>query len=732
MRRRFRGLLIAWILSAVGAWAGQRIYEVGTVYVYYSWTSDAQIVRDLETIAATGIKAINPYPPFLLTPGHPEPDFSKADLIQKTAQRLGLRVMPTLFRTAMLPDLVAARQGERLPSPMIDNGTRESRLSLADPQVLALVDDYVAATVRHLKDDPSLVAWNVWVEADFETSLHDPHADQWFDEWGKKKYGNADAWYAQWNDVHFNYEYYKMDRILFQWDSTARVVEHLAELVKSIDPLHPTGTHNVGSTVVKWGVSSNDDWTTAKGVDEYGLSFYPDIPARESEDNPQVMEKEKALWDTPWTTSLELTAAHDATGGKPFVLMEVQTGPRTGFTRYGYEPGTIFNYDRIHLLTWQSVAHDSKAIYFWQWLPHLDDWQAFGRGLAASDGSVTSRAVAAGDASRILNSDPDLFLDSRPVPAQVAVVYDVLGDLKAKLRGGDWESFTARNLIGIYHLLWRDQVRINVLDARQVTAASLKPYKLVIFPFYLCLRSNVAEAIEDYVANGGTVLADARFGIIDERDRGYPVNPGLGMAKLFGARRHDLVASHRPSPIRISDAAGLAKGVTLPAHLLGGVFREELQIEKGSEGKVVGVFEETGTPAVVVRHVGKGETVLLGFSLGIPLLEDHDPGAAGLLRAVLKAAGVEPAVRVTVAAEAGPVEGVVHSRGRADERLIYLLNWGHRQTLVTAELPWPGRALLRGKDFVSGRSVEVQHRENRAQFILTLPADHAAAVEIRP
>ena len=45
---------------------------------------------------------------------------------------------------------------------------------------------------------------------------------------------------------------------------------------------------------------------------------------------------------------------------------------------------------------------------------------------------------------------------------------------------------------------------------------------------------------------GGTVLADARFGIIDELDRGYQVNPGLGMAKLFGARRHDMVAAYTP------------------------------------------------------------------------------------------------------------------------------------------------------------------------------------------
>ena len=65
----------------------------------------------------------------------------------------------------------------------------------------------------------------------------------------------------------------------------------------------------------------------------------------------------------------------------------------------------------------------------------MDEWQGFGRGLAASDGSLTRRAVAAGEAARALNADPDLFLDSKPLPPQVAVVYDVAGDLKAKVTG---------------------------------------------------------------------------------------------------------------------------------------------------------------------------------------------------------------------------------------------------------------------------------------------------------
>jgi hypothetical protein len=745
MKQYFAGIMIALLLATAGATAGQRMYEVGTVYIFLSSTSDEQIVRDLETIAATGIDAIELYPSFLLTPGNPQPDFSKADLVLKTCERLGLRVMPTVFWSGLLPDYAEAKWPDRF-SPIIDGVGREARLSYANPEVMHLIDDYSILTVQHFKDSPSVIAYNIWDEPHLEgfsltagerqTPGGDPDFDRWFEEWGLKKYGSSGAWYLQWNDPLLNQEYAGFDRPLFYWYASSHILQHLNELVKSIDPVHPTRTHDVGSTVTNGGLSiyGQDDWTMSKFVDEYGLSYYPDIPARSVEDNPQELAREKALWDTPWTTSLELTSAHDAAGanGKPFVMPEVQTGPQSGFTRYGDEPGAIFDYNRIHMLAWQMAAHDAKAFYFWKWRPHMDEWQAFGRGLVASDGSITRRAVAAGDAARALNSDPDLFLESKPLAPQVAVVYDVVGDLKAKVQGGDWDSFTARNLIGIYHVLWNDQVRINVLDGRQVTAESLKPYKLVIFPFYLCLRKNVAEAIQTYVAGGGTVLADARFGIINELDRGYKVNPGLGMEKLFGARRHDLVASHTTWEIRVTQPTALLNGVSLPSHLVGRVFREELQLEKGSEGKVAAVFEKSGTPAVVVRRTGQGQTILLGFSLGIPLLENHDPGATALLRAVLQSAGVKPPIQIAAAANAGPVEAVVHSRDREDERLVYVLNWGHREERVTAEIPWSGDAPLQGKDMVSGHAVPVEHTGNRVVFSLTLPPDHAAAVHIQP
>jgi hypothetical protein len=204
------------------------------------------------------------------------------------------------------------------------------------------------------------------------------------------------------------------------------------------------------------------------------------------------------------------------------------------------------------------------------------------------------------------------------------------------------------------------------------------------------------------------------------------------MANLFGARRHDMVAAHTPWDINTTARETLMNDVSLPSHLVGRVFREDLQLEPGSEGKVAAVFAATGTPAVVTRRTGKGQTILLGFSLGIPLLENHDPGAVALLRSAWQSAGVKAPIKITPQADVAPVEAVVHSRGRADERLVYVLNWGHETSTITAEMPWTGQTQLQGKDMVSGSTVTVEHKENQVFFHLTLPPDHAAAVHIQP
>jgi beta-galactosidase len=736
--RLFAAGILAWAVLFPVAPAGNaqvanappgRSYELGTVYIYYADTPDEQIVQDLETMSRIGMKQVSLFPPYLLALGRPEPDFRKSDLAVRTAERLGLKVVPLLFFAEQLPGFAAAKWPDREPELRVTYEERQQSLSLANPEVFSLLEYYVGAAVRHFKDSPAVTGWNVWTEPHFDLSRGDPYANRWLDAWLLKKYGSALELNRHWQTPYFNDEYSKVDSVLARWDANADILQRLVALVKSIDPVRPTRSHAVGSTVVNTGLSaySQNGQVLSKSVDQWGLSWYPDIMVRGSEANAAATAKTLATWEAPWAESLTLTDVHDSAPGKPFVVMEAQTGPQSGMTHQGF-----LDYESIHRMVWQSVAHDAKAMVFWKWYPFRDGVQAFGRGLVATDGSPTDRAVAAGDASRVLNADPDLFLDSHPVPPQVAVVYDVLGDLKAKVRGGDWGGMMAQDTLGIYKILWRDQVRVNVLNAPGLTAADLKPYRLVIFPFYMCLRPNVAEAIETYVREGGTVLADARFGIMDEWHEGYRVNPGLSMAKLFGARRHDFTAVYRPAEIRLTGAEGWLKGLNQGEPLAGGVFREQLQLEPGNEGSVIGVFENTDLPAIVAKRTGKGRTFLLASLLGVPMFDGENAGTTEFVRALLRTAGVEPPVTVKLRQGTGPVEAVVQTRNRPDERLLFLINWAGQPKPVTAELPWPGTAALKATDRVSGRAVPVEHAAGLATLELTLPAGRVAVVHIHP
>src|ERR1035438_6536591 len=110
--RLFAAGILAWAVLFPVAPAGNaqvanappgRSYELGTVYIYYADTPDEQIVQDLETMSRIGMKQVSLFPPYLLALGRPEPDFRKSDLAVRTAERLGLKVVPLLFFAEKLP-----------------------------------------------------------------------------------------------------------------------------------------------------------------------------------------------------------------------------------------------------------------------------------------------------------------------------------------------------------------------------------------------------------------------------------------------------------------------------------------------------------------------------------------------------------------------------------------------------------------------------------------------------
>ena len=109
MKQCLAGIMMALLLSVAGATAGQSMYEVGTAYVYYPWTSDEEIVRDLETMAATGINSVNPFPPFRFRWETPSLIFRRSTFSSRPRSDWGCESCPpsssmSTSRTRLLPN----------------------------------------------------------------------------------------------------------------------------------------------------------------------------------------------------------------------------------------------------------------------------------------------------------------------------------------------------------------------------------------------------------------------------------------------------------------------------------------------------------------------------------------------------------------------------------------------------------------------------------------------------
>ena len=189
------------------------------------------------------------------------------------------------------------------------------------------------------------------------------------------------------------------------------------------------------------------------------------------------------------------------------------------------------------------------------------------------------------------------------------------------------------------HRAWHRNIRASGLQFKYTTDGQIKrgefdatPYKVMILAQYEVIGPEEEKLIRDFVAAGGTLIADVRPGIYGAR--GKPREGGV-LDDLFGVRH-----------------AGSAPVANAPGSITGTVGRTELKLNRRelyvnpnvevTTGKALGRAGDT--PICIVREVGKGRVVLLNFTMwSYPKVAVHDgpEDAAEFFRGLLAAAGVE-------------------------------------------------------------------------------------------
>ncbi len=171
------------------------------------------------------------------------------------------------------------------------------------------------------------------------------------------------------------------------------------------------------------------------------------------------------------------------------------------------------------------------------------------------------------------------------------------------------------------------QLTCNYVAPPQIAAGELSKYRVLMLPFTMAISDETADAIMEWVEAGGTLIADMRLARTDEHGKW---RDNALLERLMGVARTTTNATYELTPVTVGEGVGFDTSGREAIEVIG-------------DAQAVGQHAD-GTPALVVRDVGRGRTVYLNC-----LLPKYDPGAVEMIRALLEQAGIARDITVTSA-----------------------------------------------------------------------------------
>jgi len=674
--------------------------------------------RDLRQIRALGFNAVRCWIDW--ASGEPAPGqyrFDTLDVLLPLAEQEGLKVIVQVYMDSA-PEWIGRQHPDALFVSSNGQAIRpESSPGYCrdHPAVAAADRAFYEALARRAAQSPAFLGFDLWSE---------PHVINWanptyidnpefcfcrntvarYRGWLRKKYGSLDAlnaaWYrrfASWDEVEPNrlstilsYTDY-IDWKTFIADKLGEDLRERYQAAKRGAPSAVATSHAAGmglfSSPHYW-EGQSDDWTMAAQVDYYGTSFYPKHSAFVDRD----VEWRGAL--------LDFARSFGFAEGRPgFWIGELQAG----FGTIALDVSPTVTPSDLRVWTWSALSRGAKAVCTYAYYPMSTGYESGGFGLVQLDGTLTERAHAAGEVARVVDRHSALFLAARPLPAEVAVVYNPLchfvgGRQRATVYGGpqgEVAGIEQDSLLGVYRALFPTNLPLDFVHADRLDARSLAAYKLVVMPYPLMMPARTAAELRRYVQDGGTLVLEARAGWNDERGQAALVIPGLGLAEVAGARETavETVAKGKAALFALDGMPGLAAGEKLP----GRWYEETLEPSGAVPGRVVARFA-SGAPAAVASRFGQGRALTLGSYVSAGFVTQPEEAARRFYAGLVEWAGVRPPLSVSGDA----VEVRVLESGRA--HLLFVFNHGPAPAtaLVTLRRPLAGRV---GEDLVEGTAV---------------------------
>ena len=307
---------------------------------------------------------------------------------------------------------------------------------------------------------------------------------QRFRDWLRRWYPSLDAlnqaWYrkfSSWDLVLppkfislMSYTEY-VDWQRFILDKMAQDLHWRHQSVREADD-HLTTSHAASPSILTLPTDeqgSPDDWRMARQVDIWGTSFYPKhTGAAETTD----ASFRAALLDCTRSACDSVSA--------PYWLGELQGGHGYAgmFAAHMTEADT-------RSYTWQPIAHGAKGLCLYAWHPMNCGYESAGFGLANLDGTPSARALAAGEISRTITKNMDLFRSAKPSPARVAICWNVFSNIMWVCMRQSWHYIPSRCYVGAYRALYQEHIPADYVHVDAIAQGNLEKYRRAVLAFCL-------------------------------------------------------------------------------------------------------------------------------------------------------------------------------------------------------------------------------------------------------
>ncbi|WP_438349317.1 beta-galactosidase [Paenibacillus sp. FA6] len=455
---------------------------------------------------------------------------------------------------------------------------------------------------------PAVIGWHISNE--FGGECHCDYCQSAFKEWLKVKYDNSleklnHAWWAAfWSHTYTSWEQIEspaphgetqvhglnLDWRRFVSDQTIDFCQHEIDSVRSYNPELPitTNMHMVDSI---------DYRKLAKILDVISWDVYPEWHYTEEDDDVRL-----AAW-TAMHHDLFRTLKQ-----KPFLLME-STPSLTNWQSVSKlkRPG-------MHKLSSiQAVAHGSDSVQYFQWRKSRGSSEKFHGAVVDHNGHEGTRVFQdVAEVGKTLAGLSELVGTS--TPAQTAIIYDWDNRWAIKDAQGIRNSGLRyeETVLQHYRALWEQGISVDVIGSED----DLSAYKLIIAPMLYLISEENGQRIEQYVEQGGTLLATYWSGIVGETDLchlgGFPgplrKTLGIWAEETEGLHSRDLngVVLQAGNALELSgdyDAHEIAELIHLEGAEALGVYRSDFY---------------AGRPALTVNKLGEGEAYHLATRVKDP------------------------------------------------------------------------------------------------------------------